>query len=283
MAADHITPDVGLLSGDDVTELFGWPVGLLDRIVELHDRAYRFEIEIGEWRLREAELRAAGPARSPTGQIETARCASLKAWLDMPAGTDDAMGRILRLTRRLEAALHGAPDDANLRAQLRQIDEMLRSERHRGIEARLREERNLVAWWLASSARLDYITGLPWDYLARYRWLPDPVLGMVPAFLQVARWRALTEAPGEMVDLARQLQPEAMRYPASEELSQLALTRFPSRIIEAAGSGDQDAAALAGQVLRLWQSDETQRFLLRETARRWPENLRHSPADQPVG
>jgi hypothetical protein len=60
-------------------------------------------------------------------------------------------------------------------------------------------------------------------------------------------------------------------------------TWFPRCVVEAAGRGDQDADAVAEQVLRLWQAPETQRFLLRQTARGWPENL-HMPdvGRQPV-
>src|SRR6266496_608211 len=42
------------------------------------------------------------------------------------------------------------------------------------------------------------------------------------------------------------------------------LTSFPRCVVEAAGRGDQDAAVLAEQVLRLWKTPEAQRFLLRE-------------------
>ncbi len=60
-------------------------------------------------------------------------------------------------------------------------------------------------------------------------------------------------------------------------------TWFPRGGVEAAGRVGQDADAMAEQVLRLWQAPETQRFLLRQTARGWPENL-HMPdvGRQPV-
>ena len=41
----------------------------------------------------------------------------------------------------------------------------------------MQEERELIVRWLAASSGLDDETGLPWDYLARYRWIPDPMLG----------------------------------------------------------------------------------------------------------
>jgi len=274
MTVDDRPHNVDALAGDDVVELFGWPVTLLDEIRDLSCLANRGEIEIGEWRRRDAELRAAGPAESPHDQIGVVHKAAMDAWRGICAEPGEAMDRMLRLTRRLDAALRGAPDDEDLREQLSLIDELLSSPRDRDVRPQLQEDRELVTWWLACSTQLDHVTGLPWDYLARYRWLPDPALGRVPAFLDLARWRALREAPAEMTHLARQLRPEVMPYPAMDEVSQHALTRFPSRVIEAAGNGDKDAATLAVQVLHLWQSKETQRFLLRETARGWPENLR---------
>jgi len=279
MAADNSPSNFDMLASDDVVELFGWPVSLLDQIRELASLAHCQEIEIDEWRRRDAELRAAGPAQPASDQIGAARKAVLEARLEMPADKNEAEDRLLRLTSRLDAALHGAPDDDKLRERLRHINEMLGSPDHRVMRTRLQQDRALVTRWLASSAQTDEITGLPWDHLARYRWLPDPALGTVPAFLGVARHRALSEAPDEMKHLARQLQPDTLPYPATAELDQLALTRFPSRIIEAASRGDKDAAAVSSQVLHLWQGAETQRFLLRETARGWPENLRQ--ADPP--
>jgi len=118
------------------------------------------------------------------------------------------------------------------------------------------------------------VTGLPWDYLGRYRQLPDPLLGTVPTYAGVARRRALAEAPDEVARMARQLRPDAMEFPAVDEVDQMALTRFPGLVIEAAAKGDKDAAVISSQVLQLWQAPETQRLLLRQTARGWPENLR---------
>lgn len=122
---------------------------------------------------------------------------------------------MLRLAHRLGAALNGAPDDEELRGELVRIDDMLRIETHRGVRTRLQKDRELITRRLAFSARLDDVTGLPWEYLARYRWLPDRVLGQVPAFLGVAHRRALAEAPDEIASLARQLRPDAMEFPVA--------------------------------------------------------------------
>lgn len=274
MTADKCPEDLKALGGDEVSELFGWPVSLLDEIRELRDLAEQGGIWIDEWRRRDALLRASGPGQSPREQIEATRAAALEAWRDKPAGEDDTGDRMLRLAERLRAALHGAPDDESLREQLGRIDDILSTEHQRGLKARFQEKRERVTRWLLSSAQIDDVTGLPWDYLGRYRQLPDPLLRTVPAYAGVARRRALAEAPDEVARLARQLRPEAMEFPAAEEVDQLALTRFPSLVIKAAAEGDKDAAALSSQVLQLWQAPETQRFLLRETARGWPENLR---------
>jgi hypothetical protein len=96
-------------------------------------------------------------------------------------------------------------------------------------------------------------------------------------FVNVARRQALAEAPEEITRPAQQVCPDARDpFDPVAEFDQLALTRFPARIPEAANSGDPDASALADQTA------EAQRFLLRETARGWPEDLREpdsSPTD----
>lgn len=93
--------------------------------------------------------------------------------------------------------------------------------------------------------------------LPAYRWIPDPVLGRVPALIGIARKRALAQAPDEIVGLARRLRPDAKPDPLEiGELNQHALTNFPRSIIAAADSGDQDAAAVAEQVRQLWEAPE---------------------------
>jgi hypothetical protein len=274
MTADKGPDDLNALAADEVSQLFGWPVSLLDEIRELRDLAEQGEIWIDEWRRRDALLRASGPGQSPREQIEATRAAALEAGYDRLVGEDDTGDRMLRLAERLGAAMQGAPDDEALREQLERIDDILGTEPHRGLKARFQEKRERVTRWLLSSTQIDDLTGLSWDYLGRYRWLPDPLFGKVPAYAGVARRRALAEAPDEVAHLAKQLRPDAMKFPAVDELDQLALTRFPSLIIEAAAKGNTDAAAVSSQVLQLWQAPETQRLLLRETARGWPENLR---------
>lgn len=264
------------LAADDVTELFGWPVILLDTIREVREAAVRGEIDIHDWRCRDRELRTAGPAQFPGDQLEAAHDAAVAAWLDLD---DDAADRMRRLMGRLAAARFGAPDDDQLRRELTEIDERIRTERDPGVKRPLQKRRERIARWLLASGGLDEETGLPWDYLAAYRWIPDPVLGRVPALIGIARKRALAQAPGEIADLARRLRPDAKPDPLEiGELSQHALTSFPRSIIAAADKGDQDAAAVVEQVRQLWEAPQTQRFLLRETARGWPESLREPEA-----
>ena len=50
--------DLEALAADDVTELFGWPVSLLDAISEVSKLADSGEIDIRDWRRRDRELRA---------------------------------------------------------------------------------------------------------------------------------------------------------------------------------------------------------------------------------
>ncbi len=269
------------LAADDVTELFGWPVSLLDVIREVSQAAHRGEIDIHDWRRRDKELRAVGPAQFPRDRLKAAHDAAVTAWLDLD---DDAEYRMRRLIRRLAAARFGAPDDDQLRQELTEIDESIRTERDPGVKRPLQNKRERIAGWLLASGGLDEETGLPWDYLAAYRWIPDPVLGRVPALIGIARKRALAQAPDDIADLARRLRPDAKPDPLEiGELNQHALTMFPRSIIAAAGRGDQDAAAVAEQIRQLWEAPETQRFLLRETARGWPENLQQPESGtQPV-
>lgn len=163
MAADNGSYDLDALADEQVTELFGWPVRLLDEIRELHDRAYSEGIGIEEWRQRDASLRADGPkCTRPREEMKGAQDAAPDAWVSAPADEKETTGqRMLRLAERLGAALEGAPDDEGLREQLRRIDGMLTIERHQGVKARLREHRQLVAEWLAGSAHLDEQTSLP--------------------------------------------------------------------------------------------------------------------------
>lgn len=276
--------DLTALASDQVTELFGWPVKLLDELGELRALARRGEIDIEEWRRRDRELRNAGPGQYPRDQIMTAfdaACDRSLAARRERAGDHD---QIDRLVTRLKAALDGAPDDDQLCRELEQLDVMLDQRLGHEVRAVLEKDRELVVWWLTSGTAFDRVTGLPWDYLGRYRWLTDAVLGLVPAPVDVARGKALAEAPEEISQLARRLCPDARPDPlAMGALEQHALTWFPHCVVEAAGRGDQDADAVADQVLQLWQAPETQRFLLRQTARGWPENL-HVPdvGRQPV-
>jgi exonuclease V gamma subunit len=271
--------NVEALAADDVTELFGWPVSLLDAIREISQAAVRGQIDIHGWRCRDKELRAAGPAQFPRDQLEAAHDAAVEVWLDLD---DDAEVRMRRLIRRLAAARFGAPDDDQLRRELTEIDESIRTERDSGVKRPLQNKRERIVGWLLASGELDEETGLPWDYLAAYRWIPDLVLGRVSALIGVARKRALAQAPDEVAGLARRLRPDAKPDPLEiGELNQHALTMFPRSIIEAAGRGDEDAAAVAEQVLQLWEAPQTQRFLLKETARGWPEGLQQPEVGTP--
>lgn len=272
---------VEAFAADDVTELFGWPVSLLDAIREVSQAAHRGEIDIHDWRCRDRELRAAGPAQFPGDQLKAAHDAAVNAWLDLD---DDAEYRMRCLIRRLAAARFSAPDDDQLRRELAEIDERIRTERDPGVKRPLQNKRERITEWLLASGGLDEETGLPWDYLAAHRWIPDPVLGRVPALIGVARKRALAQAPDEIAGLARRLRPDAKPdHLEIGELNQHALTMFPRSILAAASRGDQDAAAVAEQVLQLWEAPQTQRFLLRETARGWPESLQQPEArTQPV-
>lgn len=271
MTLIHETSDLAALADDQVAELFGWPVSLLDDIRALQDLADSGQLDITEWRNRDAELRACGPADLPGAQVEAAHKAAVQAWIDASPRDNDKRRRMQLLSGRLRAILHPAPDDQGLRDQLARYDELLRGERDRHVRERLRIRQRLLAHWLTASDDYDPVTGLPWEFLYRYRWLPDPVLGRVPVYLGVARTAALAEAPDDVARLARQLRPDGRSgfSAVPDELDQYALTAFPRRLIESAAP-DAEHRAIADQLLHLWQAPATQDFLLTETSRGWP-------------
>jgi hypothetical protein len=142
--------DLEVLAGDEVSELFGWPVGLLDQILDVECLAEDGVIWIDEWRRRDAELRAAGPQVFPRQRAETAWQTALETWFDSFTIGGAADGRIRRLARRLGAALHGAPDTTALRERLARIDDHLAQERDRQLRAESQQHRDLIAQWLAA-------------------------------------------------------------------------------------------------------------------------------------
>ena len=148
---NEITPaDLVVLAGDEVSELFRWPVSLLDQILEVEGLAGKRVIWIDEWRRRDAELRAAGPKRFPREQADDVWQASLEAWLDSFTCGEEADGRMRRLADRLGAALHGPPDATALRERLRRIDDHLAEERDGRLRAESEQHRDLIAQWLAA-------------------------------------------------------------------------------------------------------------------------------------
>lgn len=142
--------DLDVLAGDSVSELFGWPVSLLDQMLDVESLAENRVIWIDEWRRRDAELRAAGPKRFPREQADDVWQASLEAWLDSFTCGEEADGRMRRLADRLGAALHGPPDATALRERLRRIDDHLAEERDGRLRAESEQHRDLIAQWLAA-------------------------------------------------------------------------------------------------------------------------------------
>lgn len=157
---DTSTFDPRALAGDEVTELFGWPVSVLDELADLRDQAYDGQVWISDWRRREAELRASGPAQADTAAIGAARQAADKAWIDSLSDDELTQSRLLRLSSRLGAALRGAPDDAGLHERLAWLEAKLSDAADEADPeiARLRESRNLLASWLDPAVRDDLAT-----------------------------------------------------------------------------------------------------------------------------
>ncbi|MGH3159221.1 MAG: hypothetical protein ACRDNF_21970 [Streptosporangiaceae bacterium] len=162
----NITPDdLDALAGDEVSELFGWPVGLLDQLTGIQNAAHRDEITIHEWRRQDAELRATGPARFPIDQRDATCQAAEEAWLDHD-GEDAAGKRMRRLFYRLRAVSDAATDDDELRQRLTRLDERIAEERMPALVDQLRKIRARACRWLVTSGSIDEQSGLPWDYLA---------------------------------------------------------------------------------------------------------------------
>src|SRR5260370_7620624 len=88
MTADKCPGDLNVLGSDEVSELFGWPVSLLDEIRELSDLAEQGEIWIDEWRRRDALLRASGPGQPPRHQVEAPPPPPLQPSLSLPPPPD---------------------------------------------------------------------------------------------------------------------------------------------------------------------------------------------------
>lgn len=286
MESDKSVDELVALAGDGVSELFGWPVPLLDEIRGLSELANKSEIWINEWRRRDAELRARGPQVFDRDQVESNARAAQRVWLDDLVDDLELQRKLFRLERRLWAALRAAPNDDDLRARLERIDDLLADPDRRDEKAEWQRRRELVTHWLAAPdlSMIDDVSGLPWEYLAEYRWLPDPILGRVPAYLGIARKHAQANALEDMVHRARTLLPDAEHnLAAASELSQMALTRLPSLVIEMASDGDHDAQALIGHVRQLWDDPAMRRLLLRETAAGWPPHLRDTEPGSSAG
>lgn len=171
MTLTNVNSDLEALADDQVTELFGWPVRLLDDIRALQELADSGQLDIAEWRNQDAGLRAGGPAYFPRLQVEAAYRAAVQAWIDAGPRANEQRRLMQLLSSRLRAILYPAPDDQALRDQLDRYDGLLSAERDRNVRERLRIRQRLLAHWLVAGDAYDRVTGLPWEYLLRYRWL----------------------------------------------------------------------------------------------------------------
>src|ERR1700722_8164594 len=118
MTVIHETSGLDTLSDGKITELFGWPVPLLDDIRALQELVDAGQLGIEEWRQRDAELRASGPSRFPRDQAAAAHKAAVQAWIDAGPRANDKRRRMQLLATRLRALLYPAPDDQAPRGQL---------------------------------------------------------------------------------------------------------------------------------------------------------------------
>lgn len=152
--------DLYALTGDEVGELFGWPVSLLDKLAEIRESAESEEITLQEWRRQDAELRAVGPAQFAHDQIETTCRAIRKALVDDDTADADEE-RLLLLLRRLRALANAAPDDDAIRQQFTRLRERIAEETMPAIADWLRETQARLRRWLVASGSIDERSGLP--------------------------------------------------------------------------------------------------------------------------
>jgi hypothetical protein len=86
--------DLDVFASEEVTELFGWPVTLLDEIRKLDVLARRGEVDIWEWRRRDQELRALGPTRYPRDRIKATYDAALDECCVRKRGGGEGLDRM---------------------------------------------------------------------------------------------------------------------------------------------------------------------------------------------
>lgn len=259
----------------EANELWGWPVEVLDRLLELRKLAWDGAISIEEWRERDSAHRVGMPDVDTKEVKEFQHDWLINGPLDV-SEEDSSM-----LTGRLSTLAHPAPSDEDLWKQLERTHEAINDpEFDRELKEKFRTRKERVATWLTRpGSGIDSITGLPWSQIGRYRIVDVPDIGSVPQFVDSARQLAVSNAEAAERQRASLLvgTPEWHRVETSmANLNQRHLIWLPRLLLEAVAD-DEGLRPLLADVTHIWSDLRVQRLLLEETSRGWPAPFDRAP------
>lgn len=256
-------------------ELWGWPVDVLDSLLELRQRAWAGEISIEEWREQDAALRTGKPA------VDTKEVEELQDELLVNGPIDAPEGAHRRLSGRLSALAYPAPSDEELWQELSATHKALTERRHeRRVEEIARKNRDRITAWLTRpSSGMDPVTGLPWSWIAHYRAVDDPDLGRVPQYVDMARQLALDGASATDRQRADMIAPgntssERKLATSIAALNQNRLTWLP-RLIYDAVSGNDELRPPVAKLASILSNAAVQQLLFEETSDGWLTSFDH--------
>jgi hypothetical protein len=265
-------------------ELWGWPVDVLDRLLDLRQRAWRGAVSIEDWRRQDAAARTGLPVVNTEGARELQDA----VFVGPDTGLSEEARR--RLVGRLTVLMHPAPSDEELWDELTEalqgLDDDVRSD-PRLREARERHRERAAAWLTRPGSGIDPASGLSWSRIARFRVVQHPEVGPVPQYVHTAG-RLADEHADELERQRAGWVRDDPDYPSRitapiAELQQSQLTWLPKLLLHAAASEEQ-LRPLADQLRLVWTDPRTQQVLMRETAAGWPAPYDVNPgSDQDPG
>lgn len=140
--------------------LWGWPVGLLDRLLELHQQAWAGAVPVEAWRAQDAELRSGQP------DVDAEEVgAALTDWVGSGQLDLRTHGQLLG---RLTMLANRPPTDDDLWADLVELAARATPESSGARAAVDRERQDRIAGWLARpGSGIDAVTGLPSSSIAQ--------------------------------------------------------------------------------------------------------------------
>lgn len=252
----------------EANELWGWPVEVLDRLLDLRQRAWRGAVSIEDWRQQDAAARAG----QPIVDVKEAKELQHEVLVGPDTGVSEEASH--RLVGRLTALTHPAPSDEELWDELASGIEILSdspSDRQLS-EIHRRHQERIVTWLTRPGSAIDPVSGLSWSRIGRFRVVQDPELGPVPQYVHTAR--KLADEDADELERRRAGWVREPGYPSKltapvAELQQSQLTWLPELLLHAADSEEQ-LRPLADQLRLVWTDPRTQRILMRETAAGWP-------------